>query len=154
MIVTGANKSMKRFMTLGATLTMVVSSVAGAQGSWPVVFRDASVAVALDTANARRNQDGSYLTRTRWDYAKLHALESRRPYMSMTQSALLRCTPVRVKRLTESFYSANGAVVREGSPPDPRDVQYMSWDRVKTGTDASKAFNAVCALLTRRDRRR
>ena len=33
--------------------------------------------------------------------------------MSMTQSSLLRCTPVRIKRLTESFYSANGSVVRE-----------------------------------------
>lgn len=145
---------MKKIIMLGAALALAGSADAGAQGSWPVVFRDASVTVALDTANAKRNSDGSYLTRTRWDYAKLHALESRRPYMSMTQSALLRCTPVRVKRLTESFYSANGAVVREGSPPDPRDVQYMTWDRVQTGTDASKAFNGACALLNRRDRRR
>jgi hypothetical protein len=150
----GAKQSMRHFLTLGAAFSIAAASAAGAQGTWPVVFKDASVSVALDTANAKRNADGSYLTRTRWDYAKLHALESRRPYMSMTQSALLRCTPVRVKRLTESFYSANGAVVREGSPPDPRDVQYMSWDRVQTGTDASKAFNAACALLTRRDRRR
>lgn len=144
---------MKRFLLISAALVLGASS-AHAQASWPVVFKDASVTVALDTANAKRNSDGSYLTRTRWDYARLHALESRRPYMSMTQSALLRCTPVRVKRLTESFYSANGAVVREGPTPDPRDVQYMTWDRVKPGTDASKAFNAACSLLTRRDRRR
>ena len=82
---------------------MIGATSAQAQASWPVVFKDASVTVALDTANAKRNSDGSYLTRTRWDYARLHALESRRPYMSMTQSALLRCTPVRVKRLTDSF---------------------------------------------------
>lgn len=144
---------MKKFLLTSAALVLCASS-AHAQASWPVVFKDASVTVALDTANAKRNSDGSYLTRTRWDYARLHALESRRPYMSMTQSALLRCTPVRVKRLTESFYSANGAVVREGPTPDPRDVQYMTWDRVKPGTDASKAFNAACSLLTRRDRRR
>jgi hypothetical protein len=144
---------MKRFLLTSAALVLGAST-AQAQASWPVVFKDASVTVALDTANAKRNADGSYLTRTRWDYARLHALESRRPYMSMTQSALLRCTPVRVKRLTESFYSANGAVVREGPAPDPRDVQYMTWDRVKTGTDASKAFNGACSLLTRRDRRR
>ena len=127
---------------------------AHAQGTWPTIFRDASVTVALDTANAKRNPDGSYMTRTRWDYARLHALESKRPYMSMTQSALLRCTPVRVKRLTESFYSANGAVVREGDPPNPRDIEYMTWDRVKTGSDASKAYNSACALLARRDRQR
>jgi hypothetical protein len=148
------SKIMKRFLILTVAVASVTATEASAQAPWPTVFRDASVTVALDTANAKRNSDGSYLTRTRWDYAKLHALESRRPYMSMTQSALLRCTPVRVKRLTESFYSANGAVVREGTTPDPRDVQYMTWDRVKTGTDASKAFNAACSLLTRRDRRR
>ena len=145
---------MRRAFFLTALAFVSAAPTARAQGSWPTIFRDASVTVALDTANARRNRDGSYLTRTRWDYARLHALESRRPYMSMTQSSLLQCTPVRVKRLTESFYSANGAVVREGPPVNPRDVPYMTWDRVQTGTDASKAFNAACALLNRRDRRR
>lgn len=134
--------------------TLISASSAGAQAPWPIILKNANVTVALDTANARRNADGSYLTRTRWDYAKLHAIESKRPYMSMTQSSLLRCTPVRIKRLTESFYSANGAVVREGSPPKPEMVQYMTWDRLKIGTDASKAFNAACSMLTRRDRRR
>ena len=145
---------MKTAVILGVMTLVSMAPAAGAQGSWPTIFRDASVTVALDTANAKRNRDGSYLTRTRWDYSRLHALESKRPYMSMTQSALLRCTPVRVKRLTESFYSANGAVVREGSTPDPRNVQYMTWDRVKTGTDASKAYNAACSVLARRNRRR
>ena len=135
-------------------LFAAISASAGAQAPWPIILKNANVTVALDTANARRNADGSYLTRTRWDYAKLHAIESKRPYMSMTQSSLLRCTPVRIKRLSESFYSGNGAVVREGSPPKPEMVQYMTWDRLKTGTDASKAFNAACSMLARRDRRR
>jgi hypothetical protein len=135
-------------LTLG--LIAAVSAEGRAQAPWPVVYKDASVSVALDTANAARNADGSYLTRTRWDYAKLHAIESKRPYMSMTQSSLLRCTPVRLKRLTESFYSANGAVVREGSMPNPRDVPYMTWDRLKTGTAASRAFNSACAILKKR----
>ncbi len=137
-----------------AAIVAVAAPALRAQAAWPTVFKDASVTVALDSASARRNPDGSYMTRTRWDYAKLHAIESKRPYMSMTQSALLRCTPVRVKRLTESFYSANGAVVREGAMVNPRDVQYMTWDRLRTGSDASKAFNGVCAMLTRRDRGR
>ncbi len=130
------------------------STTAFAQASWPVAYKNASVIVALDSANAVRNDDGSYMTRTRWDYARLHALESRRPYMSMTQTALIRCTPVRIKRLTESFYSANGAVVREGSAPNPRDVQYMTWDRIKTGTDGSRAYSAMCAMLAKRDKAR
>lgn len=141
-------------LLLVAGVIALSSSSARAQASWPVVFRNANVAVALDTANAKRNADGSYLMRTRWDYAKLHALESKRPYLSMTQSALVRCTPVRIKRLTESFYSANGAVVREGSAPNPRDVPYMTWDRLKTGSDGSKAMNAACAALKKRDRKR
>ncbi|MEO5588911.1 MAG: surface-adhesin E family protein [Gemmatimonadaceae bacterium] len=145
---------MKAIAVIALVALAATASESGAQASWPTIFKDATVSVALDTANAIRNEDGSYLTRTRWDYTRLHALESRRPYLAMTQSALLRCTPVRVKRLTESFYSANGAVVREGSTPDPRDVKYMNWDRVKTGSYASKSYNAACALLARRDRRR
>lgn len=139
-----------RVAVLLSTAVVVATTEARAQSAWPVIFKDASVTVALDTAGVQRNADGSYMTRTRWDYARLHALESKRPYMAMTQATLLRCTPVRVKRLTESFYSANGAVVREGSMVNPRDVQYMTWDRLKTGTDASKAFSSACSLLKRK----
>jgi len=128
------------------------ASAAGAQRAWPVILKNSTVTVAFDIDNAQRNDDGSYLTRTRWDYSKLHALESKRPYMSMTQSSLIRCTPVRIKRLNESFYSANGSVVREGSTPSPRTVQYMTWDRLRTGSDASKAYNAACAMLKKRDK--
>ena len=144
---------MKISLIIAASVLVAATSTnSSAQATWPVVFKDANVSVAVDSANAQRNDDGSYMTRSRWDYKKLHALESRRPYMSMTQTALVRCTPVRIKRLTESFYSANGSVVREGSPPNPRDIQYMTWDRIKTGTDGSKAYSAMCAMLTRRDR--
>ena len=73
--------------------------------------------------------------------------------MSMTQATLLQCTPVRVKRLSESFYSANGGVVREGQEVNPGDVKYMTWDRLKIGSDASKTFHAACWVLTRRDRK-
>ncbi len=139
---------------LFALAVVMAAPAARAQAAWPVIFRDASVTVALDSSSAQKNSDGSYMTRTRWDYAKLHALESRRPYLSMTQAALIRCTPVRIKRLTESFYSANGSVVREGATVNPGDVKYMTWDRMKTGTDASKAYSAACSMLTRRDRKR
>ncbi len=142
------------FLVAAAFLSAASSTNATAQSTWPTVFKDASVTVAVDSANAVRNDDASYMTRSRWDYKKLHALESRRPYMAMTQTALLRCTPVRIKRLTESFYSANGSVVREGSAPNPRDIQYMTWDRIRTGTDGSKAYSAMCAMLTRRDRQK
>lgn len=146
---------MKTYLLVAAALAVAAQpSSAHAQASWPTILKNAGVTVALDTANATKNDDGSYTTRTRWDYTKLHALESRRPYMSMTQTAMVRCAPVRIKRITESFYSANGAVVREGTAPNARDIRYMTWDRLKTGTDGSKAFNSICTLLTRRDRAR
>jgi hypothetical protein len=144
---------MKAVLLFGAAILAASAAKAPAQASWPVIYRSGTVIVALDSANSKRNADGSYMTRTRWDYSKLHALESKRPYMSMTQAALLRCTPVRIKRLTESFYSANGAVVREGSAPKASTVQYMTWDRIPTGSDASKAYNSICASLTRKNRR-
>ena len=74
--------------------------------------------------------------------------------MAMTEVALIRCTPVRIKRLTESFYSANGAVVKEGSMPSPQDIRFMSWDRFKPRSEGSKAFSAVCATLARQNRQR
>jgi len=138
----------------GLLLLSSAPSILSAQAAWPVILRNARVTVAVDTANVLREDDGSYMTRTRWDYKNLRALESRRSYMSMTQTALVRCGPVRIKRLTESFYAANGAVVTEGTPPDPVNIQYMTWDRLKLGSDGSKAMTQVCALLNRRDRRR
>jgi len=146
-------KAAFRLITVGASVS-IVASASHAQAPWPVIYKDANVSVALDTANARRNTDGSYMTRTRWDYAKLHALESRRPYMAMTEVALVRCTPVRIKRLTESFFAANGAVVKEGAMPSVADIRFMNWDRFKPRSEGSKAFSAVCANLARRNRAR
>ncbi len=140
------------FITM-AVLGAIVPHEAGAQASWPVVYKSSTVAVALDTAGAKRSADGSYLARTRWDYTSDHLLESKRPYRQMTQTALLRCTPTRIKRLTESFYSSTGGVVREGSMPDRGEIQYMAWDRLIPRSDGSRASTAICNLLTKRDRR-
>ena len=131
-----------------------VAPVAGAQAAWPIIFRQNGVSVALDTAGAKRNADGSYITRTRWDYSEQRRLESKRPYAQMTEVALVRCTPVRIKRLTESFYSETGAVVKEGSMPDPGQVQYMTWDRPKPRSEGARAFANVCATLSKRTRAR
>jgi hypothetical protein len=145
---------MKAVLITIASIAALVAGEAKAQGSWPIVYKASNVTVALDTAGAERNSDGSYLTRTRWDFVRDHLLESKRPYRQMTQTALLRCTPMRIRRLTESFYSSTGAVVREGSMPDRGDIQYMTWDRLIPGSDGSRASTAICNLLTRRDRRR
>jgi hypothetical protein len=144
---------MKVFWITVASIAALGSGEARAQASWPIVYKASNVTVALDTAGAQRSSDGSYLARTRWDFVRDHLLESKRPYRQMTQTALLRCTPMRIKRLTESFYSSTGAVVREGSMPDRGDIQYMAWDRLVPRSDGSRVSTAICNRLTRRDRR-
>jgi hypothetical protein len=137
-------------MTAAAIATIPPASAAHAQATWPIIYKTAGVSVAFDTAEAKRNTDGSYITRTRWDYAEPHKLESKEPYTQMTEVALVRCTgPVRIKRLTESFYGAGGAVVKEGNMPDPSEVQYMTWDRLRLRSDGARAFSNVCAHLAK-----
>jgi surface-adhesin protein E len=143
-------KRLSSAATIAAIALTGITPVAGAQAAWPIIYNQNGVKVALDTAGARRNGDGSYITRTRWDYAATRRLESKRPYTQMTEVALVRCTPVRIKRLTESFYAENGAVVKEGSMPDPGQVQYMTWDRPKVRSDGARAFANVCATLSKK----
>ncbi len=147
---------MKRlfFPAAFAALALIgVAPTARAQAAWPIIYRDKGVTVALDTAGVTRNRDGSFMTRTRWDYTAPHKLESKKPYTQMTEVALIKCTPVRIKRLTESFYGPEGAVVKEGTLPDPSSVQYMTWDRLKLRSEGAGAFSNVCANLTRRNPR-
>jgi len=148
---------MKRFLNtavVAAGLVIGVAPVSRAQSSWPTIYSSTGVSVALDLEGAKRNSDGSYITRTRWDYADPRRLESKHPYTQMTEVALVKCTPVRVKRLTESFYSEGGAVVKEGSMPSPGEVQYMTWDRPKVRSDGAKAFSNICAALAKKAKAR
>ena len=143
------------FVAASATIAFTgIAPVAGAQAAWPIIYSQNGVKVALDVAGAERNPDGSYITRTRWDYSAARRLESKKPYASMTEVALVKCTPVRVKRLTESFYADNGALVREGEMPDPSHVQYMTWDRPKLRSEGARAFANVCATLAKRTKAR
>jgi hypothetical protein len=148
---------MKRLLISAALLASALSlgaPAAYAQSTWPTIYKSSGVTVALDTAGAKRNPDGSYITRTRWDYTSDHRLESKKPYTQMTEVALIRCSPVRIKRLTESFYAEGGSVVKEGTMPDPSQIQYMTWDRLPVRSEGSRAFSNVCSALTKRDRAR
>lgn len=140
--------------TVAAAALMSIAPATRAQASWPIIYKANGVSVAFDTAGAQRNDDGSYITRTRWDYAEAHKLESKKPYTQMTEVALLRCTPVRIKRLTESFYAEEGAAVREGTMPSPGEVQYMTWDRLPLRSEGARAFSNICATVTKKFRRK
>jgi surface-adhesin protein E len=149
---------MKRFFhaaaIVAAGLVLGVAPGLRAQSPWPTIYSSTGVSVALDLDGATRNADGSYVTRTRWDYSDPRRLESKQPYTQMTEVALVKCTPVRLKRLTESFYAEGGAVVKEGSMPSEGEVQYMAWDRPKLRSDGAKAFSNVCAALAKKAKTR
>ncbi len=148
---------MKRFFHAAVAAACLVLGVAPglrAQSTWPTIYSSTGVSVALDLDGAKRNADGSYITRTRWDYSDARRLESKQPYTQMTEVALVKCTPVRLKRLTESFYAEGGAVVKEGSMPSPGEVRYMTWDRPRVRSDGAKAFSNVCAALAKKAKAR
>jgi hypothetical protein len=147
---------MKRYChtIIAVALVFVFAPRLKAQGPWPTIYSAEGVSVALDLAGAEKNADGSYMTRTRWDYAEPRRLESKRPYTQMTETALVKCTPVRVKRLTETFYAEGGAVVREGSMPSPGEVQYMTWDRPRAKSEGARAFANICAALAKKAKAR
>lgn len=139
---------------IAVALVFIFAPPLKAQGAWPTIYSAEGVSVALDIAGAEKNRDGSYLTRTRWDYSDPRHLESKRPYTQMTETALVKCAPVRVKRLTESFYADGGAVVREGSMPNPGEVQYMTWDRPRAKSEGARAFANICAELAKKAKAR
>lgn len=141
-------------VALGGGLVAGFAPCLMAQSTWPTIYSSTGVSVALDLDGAKKNSDGSFITRTRWDYSDARRLESKHPYTQMTEVALVKCTPVRVKRLTESFYAEGGAVVKEGSMPSPGEVQYMTWDRPKVRSDGAKAFANVCAALAKKAKAR
>jgi hypothetical protein len=147
---------MKRFChaLFAVALVSIFSPPLQAQGEWPTIYSADGVSVALDLSGAEKNADGSYITRTRWDYSAGRRLESKRPYTQMTETALVKCTPVRVKRLTESFYAEGGAVVKEGTMPSPGEVQYMTWDRPKAKSEGARAFANICAELAKKAKAR
>ena len=147
---------MKRFChtLVAAAFVFVAAPSLKAQGAWPTIYSADGVSVALDLAGAEKNADGSYITRTRWDYSTARRLESKRPYTQMTETALVKCTHVRVKRLTESFYAEGGALVREGSMPSPGEVQYMTWDRPRARSEGARAFANICAALAKQAKAR
>ena len=147
---------MKRFYhtLIALAIVFIFAPPLQAQGAWPTIYSADGVSVALDLASAEKNPDGSYITRTRWDYDESRHLESKRPYTQMTETALVKCTPVRVKRLTESFYAEGGAVVREGSMPTPGEVQYMTWDRPRARSEGARAFANICAALAKKAKAR
>ena len=138
------------FVLAGAIAFVAAPGDAAAQSAWRTIHSDSKMSVALDTTRIRVSDEGSYVAFVRWDYATARRAESRRNYTRMVQQVQIKCSPIRVKRIGASLYSAQGRVVEEVPPVNRRVLANMSWDPPRDGSEGARVYPAVCQALTRR----
>lgn len=127
-----------------------IPAIAGAQAPWRQIYKDSDVTVLFDTASVVAQPNGVYTTITSWDYARPRVLENKKQYNRLVERVYVRCSPVRVKRVRSTVYGANNALVRDEGEVDTRDQAHMVWDKPKAGTAGKKAFDSVCAIVTKK----
>ncbi len=138
------------FFVAGVIGTLLAPSDATAQSAWRTIHSDARLTAALDTSRIRTSDEGSYLVFVRWDYATPRRAESRRDYTRMVQQVQLKCSPIRVKRIGASLYSAQGRVIEEVPPVSRKTLVNMAWDPPRAGSEGARVYPALCQTLTRR----
>jgi hypothetical protein len=143
---------MIRFVSraLFAAVVLATPFAAKAQAPWRQVYKDSDVTVIFDTASVSLQSPGTWSTVTSWDYARPRILENKKSYNRLVERAYVRCSPVRIKRVRSTVYSAGNVLVRDEGEVDPRDQAHMVWDRPKNGTPGRNAFDSVCGILTRK----
>jgi hypothetical protein len=133
-----------------AALFFAIPLAAHGQAPWRQVYKDSDVTVIFDTASVSLQSPGTWSTVTSWDYARPRILENKKSYNRLVERAYVRCSPVRIKRVRSTVYSAGNVLVRDEGEVDPRDQAHMVWDRPKNGTPGKNAFDSVCGILTRK----
>lgn len=123
---------------------------AAAQSAWRTIHSDSRMTVALDTTRVRVSDEGSYVAFVRWDYATPRRAESRRNYTRMVQQVQVKCSPLRIKRIGASLYSAQGRVVEEVPAVSRRVLANMAWDPPRAGSEGARVYPTLCQALTRR----
>ena len=127
-----------------------IPAISAAQAPWRQIYKDSDVTVLFDTASVVTQPNGVYTTITSWDYARPRVLENKKQYNRLVERVYVRCSPVRVKRVRSTVYGANNTLVRDEGEVDARDQTHMVWDKPKTGTAGKKAFDSVCAIVTKK----
>lgn len=136
---------------LFAALFFAIPVAAHGQAPWRQVYKDSDVTVIFDTASVSLQSPSTWSTVTSWDYTRPRILENKKSYNRLVERAYVRCSPVRIKRVRSTVYSAGNVLVRDEGEVDPRDQAHMVWDRPKNGTPGKNAFDAVCGILTRKN---
>ncbi len=140
---------------LGFALAAVIGSMltpsdAAAQSAWRTIHSDSRMTVALDTTRIRMGAEGSHIVFVRWDYATARRAESRRNYTRLVQQVQLKCSPIRIKRIGATLYSAQGRVVEEVPAVSRRVLANMAWDPPRAGSEGARVYPVLCQALTRR----
>jgi hypothetical protein len=115
-------------------------------GAWRSLYSDASVKVALDTTQTRREADGSYRVRLRWQYPTNQMIGTRHAYRTMVDRKLIDCTTLGVKPISAQTFDANGKSVSGYDTPDAQ-VKLIDWAKRPAGSSAAKAYAAVCGAV-------
>jgi hypothetical protein len=146
-------KTFLGFALAGAIGAMLVPSDASAQSTWRTIHSDSRMTVALDTSRIRTSDEGSHVVFVRWDYASARRAESRRNYTRMVQQVQLKCSPIRIRRIGATLYSAQGRVVEEVPAVSRRVLANMAWDPPRAGSEGARVYPVLCQALGRRPAR-
>lgn len=138
-------------------MLLLIPAAVQAKPKWKTVHTGNGLSVALDTASIASNTDGSYSVWTRWDYTRPRLLENKRSYSRLVEKAELKCSPIVLKRVSTAVYDSKGIILKErpGEPTevDNSEVNSMTWDAPKRGSDGEHVWAAVCRTILARKTR-
>jgi hypothetical protein len=134
-----------RFALIAALMLLPVA--AQAKPKWHTIFKNKNVSVAMDTAGITGSASDFYTVWTRWDYATAKPLENKKTYSRLMEKVQIKCDPTRVKRVSTSLYNKAGKVVKEEDSATPEELEAMTWDPPRAGSDGESVFAAVCKEL-------
>lgn len=115
-------------------------------GAWRSVYSDPSVRVAVDTTQTRRQNDGTYKVRLRWQYASNQAIGTKHAYRTMVDRKLIDCATQGIKPVSAETYDAVGKPVAGYDTSDTQ-VSELDWAKRAPGSSAGKAYAAVCGAI-------
>lgn len=115
-------------------------------GAWKSVYSDATVHVAVDTSQTRRQSDGTYRVRLRWQYTANQMIGTRHAYRTMVDRKLIDCSTQGIKPISAETYDAKGKAVAGYDTSDAQ-VSELDWAKRPAGSSAGKAYAAVCGAI-------
>jgi hypothetical protein len=127
---------------------MLLPLAAPANPRWHTIFKNSNVSVALDTAGVTGSASDFYTVWTRWDYPTAKPLENKKTYSRLMEKVELKCDPTRVKRVSTSLYNKAGKIVKEEDSATAAELDAMTWDPPRPGSDGESVFAAACKTLS------